>query len=192
MSLIERIASSDVPVLITGESGTGKEITAQLIHHLSSPKDGPYLPVNCAAIPETPIESQLFGHEKGAFTGADRRHEGLFESAERLGPTPRNEFRVLRIIGTRAWLWKAKYGGLEISEARRLEHQHPGAASSLREGLEETLTVMRLGLPENLERVLSSINLVENLRQSCSPRCVPVMLSSSAARRLMLRRKPLN
>ena len=81
MSLIERIASSDVPVLITGESGTGKEITAQLVHNLSSRKNGPYLPVNCAAIPETLIESQLFGHERGAFTGADRRHEGLFERA---------------------------------------------------------------------------------------------------------------
>ena len=81
MSLIERIASSDVPVLITGESGTAKEITAQLIHKLSSHKDGPYMAVNCAAIPETLIESQLFGHEKGAFTGADRRQEGFFESA---------------------------------------------------------------------------------------------------------------
>lgn len=81
MSLIERIASSDLPVLITGESGTGKEITAQLIHNLSSRKNGPYVPVNCAAIPDTLIESQLFGHEKGAFTGADRRQEGFFESA---------------------------------------------------------------------------------------------------------------
>jgi transcriptional regulator with GAF, ATPase, and Fis domain len=81
ISLIERVARSDVSVLITGETGTGKEITAQSIHQLSSRKEGPYLPVNCAAIPDTLIESQLFGHEKGAFTGADRRHEGFFERA---------------------------------------------------------------------------------------------------------------
>jgi len=81
MSLIERVAFSDVPVLITGESGTGKEVTAQLIHELSSRKNGPYVAVNCAAIPETLIESHLFGHEKGAFTGADRRQQGFFESA---------------------------------------------------------------------------------------------------------------
>jgi two-component system, NtrC family, response regulator AtoC len=68
-------------MILGRESGTGKEITAQLVHNLSSRKNGPYLPVNCAAIPETLIESQLFGHEKGSFTGADRRHEGLFERA---------------------------------------------------------------------------------------------------------------
>ena len=77
----ERVASSDAPVLITGESGTGKEVTAQLIHELSSRRHGPYVAVNCAAIPDTLIESHLFGHEKGAFTGADRRQPGLFESA---------------------------------------------------------------------------------------------------------------
>jgi transcriptional regulator with PAS, ATPase and Fis domain len=81
MSLIKRIASSDVPVLITGESGTGKEVTAQLIHKLSSRRDGPYVAVNCAAIPEPLIESHLFGHEKGAFMGADPRQQGFFESA---------------------------------------------------------------------------------------------------------------
>jgi transcriptional regulator with PAS, ATPase and Fis domain len=66
---------------VTGESGTGKEVTAQLIHKLSSRRDGPYVAVNCAAIPEPLIESHLFGHEKGAFTGADRRQQGFFESA---------------------------------------------------------------------------------------------------------------
>jgi two-component system, NtrC family, response regulator AtoC len=81
MSLIERVASSDLPVLITGETGTGKEVTAQLIHQLSSRRNGPFLPVNCAAIPDTLIESHLFGHERGAFTGADRRQEGFFGSA---------------------------------------------------------------------------------------------------------------
>ena len=82
MSLIERVASSDVPVLITGESGTGKEVTAQLIHKLSPRRDGPYLPVNCAGIPDTLIESHLFGHEKGAFTGADRRHGGFLRACK--------------------------------------------------------------------------------------------------------------
>jgi transcriptional regulator with PAS, ATPase and Fis domain len=81
ISLIERVASSDLPVLITGETGTGKEVTAQLIHQLSSRRNGPFLPVNCAAIPDTLIESHLFGHERGAFTGADRRQEGFFGSA---------------------------------------------------------------------------------------------------------------
>ena len=82
MNLIERIAPVDIPVLITGESGTGKEETAKLIHRLSRRKDGPLVPVNCSALPPTLIESTLFGHEKGAFTGADRRKPGLFETAD--------------------------------------------------------------------------------------------------------------
>jgi two-component system, NtrC family, response regulator HydG len=82
MKWIERVAPSDFPVLITGESGTGKEETAKLIHGLSRRKDAPFLAVNCAALAPTLIESELFGHEKGAFTGADRRKPGLFESAD--------------------------------------------------------------------------------------------------------------
>ena len=82
MSWIERVAPSDFPVLITGESGTGKEETAKLIHGLSRRKNAPFIPVNCAALPATLIESELFGHEKGAFTGADRRKPGLFETAD--------------------------------------------------------------------------------------------------------------
>jgi len=79
--LIERIAPADSRVLITGDSGVGKELIARAIHLRSRRGGGPFLAVNCAAIPETLIESELFGYEKGAFTGADRRKKGKFEQA---------------------------------------------------------------------------------------------------------------
>ncbi len=81
--LIAKIAPSSASVLISGESGTGKDMVARTIHELSRRRLGPYVPVNCGAVSPTLIESELFGHERGSFTGADRRHKGYFERATR-------------------------------------------------------------------------------------------------------------
>ena len=81
MQLAEKIAPSEATILITGESGTGKEVMSSFIHRKSKRKDGPFIAVNCAAIPENLLESELFGHEKGSFTGANARRIGKFEEA---------------------------------------------------------------------------------------------------------------
>jgi DNA-binding NtrC family response regulator len=80
--LIERVASSDTTVLITGESGTGKELVAKAIHTRSARGGGPFIAVNCAAMPEAMLEAMLFGHVKGAFTGASTENEGFFRAAD--------------------------------------------------------------------------------------------------------------
>ena len=101
-----RIAHSTATVLLRGESGTGKELFARAIHHSSDRRDNPFIVVNCAAIPETLIESELFGHEKGAFTGADRQRIGRFEEAEggtlfidEIGDIPQQvQVKLLRVL----------------------------------------------------------------------------------------------
>ncbi|KAA3614089.1 MAG: sigma-54-dependent Fis family transcriptional regulator [Calditrichaeota bacterium] len=81
-SMIERVAKVDATVLITGKSGTGKELVARAVHYNGNRKEGPFVALNCGAIPETLIESELFGHEKGAFTGAAKTYMGKFEQAQ--------------------------------------------------------------------------------------------------------------
>jgi two-component system response regulator HydG len=109
VELIAMVAPTEATVLITGESGTGKELVARAIHHNSPRKHGPLVTVNCAALTETLLESELFGHEKGAFTGADRRREGRFAQAgkgtiflDEIGEiSPAMQAKLLRVIQER-------------------------------------------------------------------------------------------
>ena len=104
--LVARIASVDSSVLITGESGVGKEVVASLLHHNSLRSDKPFIRVNCAALPQNLVESELFGHEKGAFTGATQRHVGRFEQAntgtifldEIAEIPPETQVKLLRVL----------------------------------------------------------------------------------------------
>ena len=113
-ALIQRVAPTQASVLITGESGTGKEMVARAIHRLSPRSGGPFVAINCAAVPSELIESELFGHEKGAFTGAVGRHMGCFEQANR-GTLLLDEIGEMP-LGMQARLLRA----LEESKVRRV------------------------------------------------------------------------
>lgn len=106
LSTVSRVADTQAPILIRGESGTGKEVIAKVLHFNSSRSSKPFIAVNCAALNENLLESELFGHEKGAFTGADRQHKGRFEAAnggtiflDEIGDiSPATQVKLLRVL----------------------------------------------------------------------------------------------
>ncbi len=171
--LIEQIAPSNVSVLITGESGTGKELVARTLHDLSSRKTRPFVAVNCAAIPETLIESELFGHEKGAFTGAAERRAGCFELAsggtlllDEIAEMPIAtqakllrvlEERKLRRLGARA----EQEVDVRVLAATNRDPALAVAEGHLRPDLYYRLNVFNISLPPLRDRVEDIVPMAE-------------------------------
>src|SRR6266853_1430619 len=162
--LIEQVASSSASVLITGESGTGKELVARSIHNLSPRRNAPFLAINCAAIPDTLMESELFGHEKGAFTGAASRRHGCFELAntgtlllDEIGEMPsRLQAKLLRVIEERAVRRLGSRKEVEVDvrllAATNRNPQDAMADGKLRSDLLYRLNVFSIHLPSLSER----------------------------------------
>ena len=152
--LIEQIAPSNVSVLITGESGTGKELVARTLHDLSPRKSRPFVAVNCAAIPETLIESEIFGHEKGAFTGAAERRAGCFELANggTIGEMPSaTQAKLLRVLEERKFRRLGARTEQEVDvRVLAATNRDPGqavASGSLRPDLYYRLNVFNIAMP---------------------------------------------
>jgi len=161
---IEKIAAVDAPVLITGESGTGKELTARLIHERSSRQTGPFNAINCGALPAGLIQSELFGHEKGAFTGADRRKVGIIESTaggtlflDEIGDLPLElQVNLLRFLEDHRFLRLGAQRESEV-DVRVLAATHVDLEGAVREGrfredLYHRLNVLQARTPPLRER----------------------------------------
>src|SRR5215475_14016315 len=161
---IGRIASKPVNVLIRGETGTGKELIARAIYQHSERSSAPFIAINCAAIPETLLESELFGHERGAFTGAELRRIGRFEQAthgtiflDEIGDlTPGTQVKLLRVLQERTL---QRLGGKEVIpvDVRVIAATHRNLESAMkakqfREDLYYRLSVMVIALPPLRER----------------------------------------
>ncbi len=184
-SMIRQVAPSKAAVLITGESGTGKELVARAVHHLSPRRNGPFVAINCAAMPETLMESELFGHEKGAFTGAVERRQGCFELAQH-GTLLLDELAEMP-VGTQAKLLRV----LEDSRVRRLggkseisvdvriiastnkQVEEALRKGELREDLYYRLNVFQIALPPLRQRegdlpvLIEALIQMLNLKHTC-------------------------
>jgi len=168
---ISRVAGTAVTVFITGESGTGKEVVAQTVHDLSRRRKQPFLAVNCGAISPNLIESEIFGHEKGSFTGADRQHLGFFERAnggtlflDEITEMPQElQVKLLRVLETGRFMRVGSTQSLEadvrVIAATNRQPEQAVAQGKLREDLLYRLNVFPIELPP-LRQKLSDVPLL--------------------------------
>jgi two-component system, NtrC family, response regulator HydG len=162
--LVARVAQTDATVLLTGETGTGKELVAETVHGLSRRHKEPFLPINCGAVSPNLIESELFGHERGSFTGADRMHKGYFERAHRgtlfldeITEMPAElQVKLLRVLETSK---VTRIGGndpitvdVRVLAATNRRPEEAMAKGKLREDLLYRLNVFPIGLPPLRDR----------------------------------------
>ena len=170
---LDRLSRSTAPVMILGESGSGKELVATTLHHLSARKDRPFIAVNCGAIPENLIESELFGHERGSFTGAARTHRGCFERADggtlfldEVTEMPvEMQVRLLRVLETGRF---TRVGGdqeigadVRVLAASNRDLRQAVASCKLREDLMYRLCVIPVNVPPLRERGEDVVLLAE-------------------------------
>jgi DNA-binding NtrC family response regulator/pSer/pThr/pTyr-binding forkhead associated (FHA) protein len=203
-ALIEKVAAHDATVCVFGETGTGKELVAAAVHKLSGRRRGPFVPLNCAAIPATLIESVLFGHEKGAFTGADRQQKGVFEDAhegtiflDEIGELPLElQSKLLRVLETRQ---VRRLGGrtdisvdVRVVAATHRDLVRHVAEGKFREDLLHRLYIIPIALPPLRERGADAIFLAEHFASKLSPAGKAPKLTTAAKSKIMEHRFPGN
>ena len=200
------VAQSDVSVLINGQSGTGKEIVAQAIHNASPRRDKPFVAINCGALPEQLLESELFGHARGAFTGAVSNREGLFQAAEggtlfldEIGDMPvALQVKLLRVLQERKVRPLGSNRDLDI-DVRIISKTHSDlpkamARGEFREDLFYRLNVVNLKIPPLAERTEDIPLLANHLLRQSADRHKPFVraFSTDAMKRLMAAKWPGN
>jgi DNA-binding NtrC family response regulator len=202
---ISRVAGTAVTVFITGESGTGKELVARTAHDLSRRRKRPFIAVNCGAISPNLIESELFGHEKGSFTGADRQHQGFFERShggtlflDEITEMPLElQVKLLRVLETgtfsRVGSTQTLEADVRVIAASNRPPETAVAAGKLREDLFYRLNVFPIALPPLRERVEDVGLLAQHfLDEVCSTEGVLKKLSGEAVAKLERYRWPGN
>ena len=172
--IIRHVARHDSTVLITGESGTGKELVARALHQNSWRHDQPFLAVNCAAIPESLLESELFGYEKGAFTGATKRHLGYFERANHgtlliddIDDLPmKMQVKLLRVLQEQEFIriggWESVKADVRVIAATKVNLKQRVAEGLFREDLFYRLNIIPINLPPLRERKEDIPELIEH------------------------------